>query len=141
MKRLTLSNMVLCCLLSSVIASYIGLMNFIGLIAPHIVRLVVGNNHVYLLPGSAIAGALIPLLDNLFARVVISPVILPFGAITSFLGGSMFVLLRQGGVYACGGKEVLDRDALRDVYHVDAEVVAVQKQSIVLVDEKDTTHS
>ena len=32
-------------------------------------------------------------------------------------------------------------DALRDVYHVDAEVVAVQKQSIVLVDEKDTTHS
>ena len=52
-----------------------------------------------------------------------------------------FVLLRQGGVYACGGKEVLDRDALRDVYHVDAEVVAVQKQSIVLVDEKDATRS
>jgi len=35
----------------------------------------------------------------------------------------------------------LDRDALRDVYHVDAEVVAVQKQSIVLVDEKDATRS
>ena len=52
-----------------------------------------------------------------------------------------FVLLRQGGVYACGGKEVLDRDALRDVYHVDAEVVAVQKQSIVLVDEEDATRS
>ena len=52
-----------------------------------------------------------------------------------------FVLLRQGCVYACGGKEVLDRDALRDVYHVDAEVVAVQKQSIVLVDEKDATRS
>lgn len=52
-----------------------------------------------------------------------------------------FVLLRQGGVYACGGKEVLDRDALRDVYHVDAEIVAVQKQSIVLVDEKDATRS
>ena len=52
-----------------------------------------------------------------------------------------FVLLRQGGVYACGGKEVLDRDALRDVYHVDAEVVAVQKQNIVLVDEEDATRS
>lgn len=52
-----------------------------------------------------------------------------------------FVLLRQGGVYACGGKDVLDRDALRDVYHVDAEVVAVQNQSIVLVDEKDATRS
>ena len=46
-----------------------------------------------------------------------------------------------GGCTACGGKEVLDRDALRDVYHVDAEVVAVQKQSIVLVDEKDATRS
>ena len=52
-----------------------------------------------------------------------------------------FVLLRQGGVYACGGKEVLDRDALRDVYHVDAEVVAVKKQNIVLVDEEDATRS
>ena len=51
-----------------------------------------------------------------------------------------FVLLRQGGVYACGGKAVLDRAALREVYHVDAEVVTVQKQSIVLVDEKDDAH-
>lgn len=40
-----------------------------------------------------------------------------------------------------GGKEVLDRDALRDVYHVDAEVVAVKKQNIVLVDEEDATRS
>ena len=101
-KRLTLSNMVLCCLLSSVIVSYLGLINFIGLIAPHIVRLVVGNNHVYLLPGSAMAGALILLLGDLFARVVISPVILPIGAITSFLGGPMFLyLLFKGGDQKC----------------------------------------
>ena len=101
-KRLTLSNMVLCCLLSSVIVSYIGLINFIGLIAPHIVRLVVGNNHVYLLPGSAMAGALILLLGDLFARVVISPIILPIGAITSFLGGPMFLyLLFKGGDRKC----------------------------------------
>lgn len=47
-----------------------------------------------------------------------------------------FVLLRQGGVYACGGKEVLDRTALRQVYRVDAEVVSVRQQSVVLVDKK-----
>ena len=92
-RRLTLSNMVLCCLLSAVIVSYIGLVNFIGLIAPHIVRLVVGNNHVYLLPGSIMMGGLILLLGDLFSRVVISPVILPIGAITSFLGGPMFLYL------------------------------------------------
>ncbi len=97
-RRLTLVNMLLCCLTASMVVSYIGLINFIGLVAPHIVRLVVGNNHVYLLPGSAIAGALLLLLGDLFARVAISPVILPIGAITSFLGGPLFLyLLFKGG--------------------------------------------
>ena len=48
-----------------------------------------------------------------------------------------FVLLRQGGVYTCGKKDILDRTALREVYHVDAEVVDVHRQSVVLVDERD----
>ena len=100
-RRLTLVNMVLCCLTASMIVSYIGLINFIGLVAPHAVRLVVGNNHVYLLPGSAIAGALLLLLGDLLARVAISPVILPIGAITSFLGGPLFLyLLFKGGKHS-----------------------------------------
>lgn len=103
-RRLTLINMILCCLTASVIVSYIGLINFIGLVAPHIVRLVVGNNHVYLLPGSAVAGALLLLLGDLFARVAISPVILPIGAITSFLGGPLFLyLLFKGGKRSADG--------------------------------------
>ena len=60
---------------------------------PHLMRLAVGNNHVYLLPGSAMAGALLLLLGDLLARTVISPVILPIGAITSFLGGPLFLWL------------------------------------------------
>lgn len=100
--RLTMVNTVLCCATASVIVSYIGLINFIGLVAPHIVRLVVGNNHVYLLPGSAMAGALLLLLGDLFARVVVSPVVLPIGAITSFLGGPLFLyLLFKGGKKEC----------------------------------------
>lgn len=97
-KRLTLVNMVLCCLCSSVIVSQVGLISFIGLVAPHIVRMVVGNNHVYLIPGSILGGATLLLLGDLFARTVISPVILPIGAITSFLGGPLFLyLLFKGG--------------------------------------------
>ena len=97
-RRLTLVDMVLCCLTASIIVSYIGLINFIGLVAPHIVRMVVGNNHVYLLPGSILAGSTLLLLGDLFARVAISPVILPIGAITSFLGGPLFLyLLFKGG--------------------------------------------
>ena len=97
-KRLTLINMVLCCLCSSVIVSNVGLISFIGLVAPHIVRMVVGNNHVYLIPGSVLGGATLLLLGDLFARTVMSPVILPIGAITSFLGGPLFLyLLFKGG--------------------------------------------
>ena len=97
-KRLTLINMVLCCLCSSVVVSNVGLISFIGLVAPHIVRMVVGNNHVYLIPGSVLGGAALLLLGDLFARTVISPVILPIGAITSFLGGPLFLyLLFKGG--------------------------------------------
>ena len=97
-KRLTLVNMVLCCLCSSVVVAQIGLISFIGLVAPHIVRMVVGNNHVYLIPGSILGGATLLLLGDLFARTVISPVTLPIGAITSFLGGPLFLyLLFKGG--------------------------------------------
>ena len=97
-KRLILTNMVLCCLTSSAIVSQVGLISFIGLVAPHIVRMVVGNNHVYLIPGSVLGGATLLLLGDLFARTVISPVILPIGAITSFLGGPLFLyLLFKGG--------------------------------------------
>ena len=97
-KGLTLVSMVLCCLCSSTIVSHVGLISFIGLVAPHIVRMVVGNNHVYLIPGSVLGGATLLLLGDLFARTVISPVILPIGAITSFLGGPLFLyLLFKGG--------------------------------------------
>ena len=97
-KRLTLVNMVLCCLCSSVVVSHVGLINFIGLVAPHLARMVVGNNHVYLIPGSVLGGAVLLLAGDLFARTVISPVILPIGAITSFLGGPLFLyLLFKGG--------------------------------------------
>ena len=97
-QRLTLTNMILCCLTCSVIVSRVGLINFIGLVAPHIVRMVVGNNHVYLIPGSVLAGATLLLLGDLLARVAIMPIILPIGAITAFLGGPLFLyLLFKGG--------------------------------------------
>lgn len=72
-RRLTLTNVVLTCFVCSVIVSHVGLINFIGLVAPHIVRMVVGNNYIYLIPGSVLAGAALLLLSDLAARVVIMP--------------------------------------------------------------------
>lgn len=101
-RRLIIVNMILCCFTASTIVSYIGLISFIGLVAPHIVRMVVGNNHVYLIPGSMLAGAVLLLLGDLAARTLISPIILPIGAITSFLGAPLFLyLLFKGGSRTC----------------------------------------
>lgn len=98
-KKLVLVNIILCCLTSSTVVSNIGLINFIGLIAPHIVRIFVGNNYSFVIPGSILTGSIVLLLSDLLSRMIISPVILPIGAITSFLGGPIFLylLLKQGG--------------------------------------------
>lgn len=86
-------NILVCSFTCAAIVSYIGLISFIGLVAPHIVRRLVGNNYCWLIPGSAMMGAVLLLCGDLVSRILISPVILPIGAITSFLGAPMFLYL------------------------------------------------
>ena len=64
-------------LMAAIMVSFVGLINFIGLIAPHIARRIVGNDYRYLLPASLVLGSIIMLGSDLVARMVISPVILP----------------------------------------------------------------
>ena len=56
-------------------------------------RFFVGNDHRYLIPGSAICGALLLLLADAAAKLIVQPVILPIGAIMSFIGGPVFLIL------------------------------------------------
>ena len=84
-------------LMAAAMVSFVGLINFIGLIAPHIARRFVGNDYRFLLPASLALGATIMLASDLVARMVISPVILPIGAITSFLGAPLFLFLLYKG--------------------------------------------
>jgi len=96
--RLLLVSMVVCSATASVIVSYIGIINFIGLIAPHLMRRVVGSDYRYLLPASALMGAVLLLLSDTVARLIVQPVVLPIGAITSFLGAPLFLyLIFKGG--------------------------------------------
>ena len=96
--RLLLGSMVVCSLTSSVIVSYIGIINFIGLVAPHLMRRVVGSDYRYLLPASALMGSCLLLLSDTVARLAVQPIILPIGAITSFLGALLFLyLIFKGG--------------------------------------------
>lgn len=93
-----LIGMFICSLAASTIVSFVGIINFIGLIAPHLVRRFIGSDYRYLLPSSALMGALLLLLSDVAARLAVSPVILPIGAITSFLGAPMFLYLIFKGV-------------------------------------------
>lgn len=93
-----LIGMLLCSLTASAIVSFVGIINFIGLIAPHIIRRYVGADYRYLMPASALTGAIILLLSDTAARLIVSPVILPIGAITSFLGAPLFLYLLFKGV-------------------------------------------
>lgn len=70
-----------------------GGIGFIGLVVPHLVRLVLGAHHRYLLPVSMLAGALILTLADWLARILISPAELPIGLVTSLVGGPFFFWL------------------------------------------------
>lgn len=91
-------GMVICSLTASVIVSFVGIINFIGLIAPHVMRRFIGGDYRFLLPASAILGALLLLLSDTLARTAVAPVVLPIGAITSFLGAPLFLYLLFKGV-------------------------------------------
>lgn len=85
-------------LVTAVIVSTCGLIGFAGLIVPHIARALVGPNHKTLIPTTAILGAAFLILSDALGRIVIQPVEIPIGVITSFLGGPFFLfLLKRSG--------------------------------------------
>jgi iron complex transport system permease protein len=91
--RTRLVGMLLASLMAAVAVSFLGIIAFIGLIAPHLMRRVIGSDYRYLIPATAIAGALLLLAADTVSRTIIAPVVLPVGAITSFLGAPLFMYL------------------------------------------------
>jgi iron complex transport system permease protein len=85
--------MMLASLITASIICFTGIIGFIDLVAPHITRMAIGGDHRFLLPGSALVGALLLLGADTLARVILAPVILPVGIMTSFLGVPFFVYL------------------------------------------------
>ncbi len=77
-----------------------GTIAFVGLVIPHIMRMLIGPDHRQLLPASALAGAVLLLVADTVARVVLAPAELPVGIVTALLGVPFFVsLLRRRGQY------------------------------------------
>lgn len=94
--------LVLGSLLTSVAVALAGLIAFVGLLVPHITRLLFGANHRLLLPAAMLMGAIFLLLVDMVARLLLAPQELPIGLITALLGGPWFIVLlrRKKGEYA-----------------------------------------
>ena len=96
--RLIVLSMALCALISSVAVAFVGCISFIGLIAAHIMRRFVGNDYRFLIPCSALCGGVLLLHSDIVSRMLLSPTVLPIGALTSFLGAPLFLyLIIKGG--------------------------------------------
>lgn len=80
-------------LITAAAVSFSGLIGFVGLVAPHAVRLIWGTDYRFLLPMSAIAGAAFLVLADLVARTIVSPGELPVGMVTAFCGAPFFLYL------------------------------------------------
>jgi iron complex transport system permease protein len=85
-------------LITGVVVSFSGIIGFVGLIVPHLMRMILGPDHRLLIPASALGGAIFLVAADTMARTIISPSELPVGVITAFLGAPFFIyLLRKRG--------------------------------------------
>lgn len=96
-ERIRLTGMFVASLVTAVTVSFLGIIGFIGLVGPHMMRRVLGGDHRFLIPASAVMGGLLLLASDTLARTIISPVVLPVGAITSFMGAPLFLYLLSRG--------------------------------------------
>jgi len=92
-ERTRMAGMVIASLASAVTVSFFGIIGFVGLVVPHIVRRFIGADERFLIPASALFGGMFLLLADTVARTLLSPVLLPVGILTSFLGAPLFIYL------------------------------------------------
>lgn len=92
-KRVKLVVMICVSGLIGVCVSIGGTIGFVGLVTPHMVRMITGPNHRRLLPASIFAGATFLMLADLVARILLNPLELPIGVVTSFIGAILFIYI------------------------------------------------
>ena len=92
-ERVRLVGTLLASLVTAVGVSFVGIIGFIGLVSPHVIRLLIGGDHRFLIPISVLFGALLLLVSDTLARTIIAPTLLPVGVLTSFMGAPMFIYL------------------------------------------------
>ena len=92
-EKLRIRIILLCALAVGIGVALTGVIAFLGLVVPHLIRMTLGSNHKIVLPGSALLGGLLLLVADTLARTVFAPAELPVGILTALVGGPFFVFL------------------------------------------------
>jgi len=88
-----MAGMAVASLITALITAFLGVIGFVGLIRPHIVRRMIGDDHRFLLPAASLTGAALLLASDTAARLVLAPHVLPVAVLTAFLGAPIFLYL------------------------------------------------
>jgi iron complex transport system permease protein len=91
--RLRLETLMLVSLLAAIPVAFVGTIGFVGLVGPHIARLMIGEDQRFFLPASALAGALLLSASSVASKMILPGAILPIGIVTSLVGIPFFVSL------------------------------------------------
>ena len=83
----------LCAIAVGVGVALTGVVAFLGLVVPHLVRMTLGSNHRTVIPASALLGGVVLLIADVFSRTMLAPVELPVGILTALVGGPFFIYL------------------------------------------------
>nr|WP_221186983.1 iron ABC transporter permease [Pseudoclavibacter helvolus] len=92
-QALRVGLIVVAVVLAAVIVSFCGVIGFVGLVGPHIARLIIGADHRYLIPFSVLTGGLLLLVADTVGRTILAPAVIPVGIVVAFIGAPIFIQL------------------------------------------------
>jgi iron complex transport system permease protein len=92
-QRVRMTGMLVASVITAVIVAFLGIIGFVGLICPHIVRRIIGDDHRFAMPAACLTGAILLLASDTIARLMLAPHVLPVSILTAFLGAPTFLYL------------------------------------------------
>jgi len=100
-KRTKIFIMMVSAVLTAGVVCFVGAIGFVGLVAPHICRMIIGADNRFLLPASAMFGAVLLIVADTIARTIIAPLVIPIGIVTAIIGTPLFLylVLKKKGEY------------------------------------------
>jgi iron complex transport system permease protein len=91
--RVRVIGMIASSLVTAAIVSFLGIIGFVGLVCPHIVRRLIGGDHRFLMPATLVVGSIVLLGSDTAARLILAPHLLPVSVLTAFMGAPVFIYL------------------------------------------------